>query len=393
MSIQVVCSCKTVYSQTKHVCPKCGKPKKDRGTRYQAVVREGGRRTRKHTRFASTMAEARQAEQAIRAKLHQGVDPAAARKGITLGSVFERYIARAQHPNTKESKISWPKDQQRWKDYLAADFGNRRMDAITQDDVLEFLTRLESRHSHLGKPLAPATRRHILVLLQRLYHWSKHVEIYFGRNPTSGLTIEVDNERGKVFTEDQAAMVLTALEELASSGQSLTERMCGLALMFSLLTGRRRGEVSALKWKTVDLDAGVMTAKKTKNGKDVTVPIEAEVVNILRRAKDMSLEGVLHVFHQSDGRSLYNPMEYRWGLIRKRLEIPSYRIHDMRHTFATWTQRAIGLVASMALTGHKTISAALVYQHPEEDLLRKGAAAVAERAGLRNGTQDDTLKG
>ena len=81
-------------------------------------------------------------------------------------------------------------------------------------------------------------------------------------------------------------------------------------------------------------------------------------------------------------------MEYRWGIIRERLKLPGYRIHDMRHTFATWSRRAIGLVASMALTGHKTISAALLYEHTEEDVLRKGAAAVAERAGLRNGNPE-----
>ncbi|MGE4337409.1 MAG: tyrosine-type recombinase/integrase [Pigmentiphaga sp.] len=388
MAILVVCACKTVYSEKKRVCPKCGKAKKDRGTRYQVVIREGGRGTRKHTAYANTMAEARQVEQEIRAKLHRGVNPAAARKGITVGSVFERYLKSAQHPDTEEAKISWNKDLQRWNDYLAPDFGNRRMDAVTRDDVLDFLKKLKSQNSRLGKPLAPATRRHILVLLQRLYNWSRSAEIYFGRNPASKLTIDVHNKKGKVFKPEQATEVLAAFEELASSGKTLTERMCGLALMFCLLTGRRRGEVSALEWETVDLDTGMMTAMKTKSGEDVTVPIEAEVVKILRRAKDMGLDGASLVFHQSDGKSLYNPMEYRWGIIRERLKLPGYRIHDMRHTFATWSRRAIGLVASMALTGHKTISAALLYEHTEEDVLRKGAAAVAERAGLRNGNTE-----
>jgi len=121
MAILVVCACKTVYSQTKCVCPKCGKPKKDRGVRYQVVVREGGRRTRKHTRYADTLAEGKEADQQIRNQLCSNINPAAARKGITLGEIFRRYIALAQHPNADEHKRSWKKDDQRWRDYLAAE--------------------------------------------------------------------------------------------------------------------------------------------------------------------------------------------------------------------------------------------------------------------------------
>jgi len=92
MAILVVCSCKTVYSQTKRVCPKCGQQKKDRGTRYQAVVREGGRGTGKHTRFADALAEAREAESLIRKQLDSNTNPSAARRGLTVGESFRRYI-------------------------------------------------------------------------------------------------------------------------------------------------------------------------------------------------------------------------------------------------------------------------------------------------------------
>jgi len=383
MAILVVCSCKTVFSEKKRGCPKCGKPKKDRGTRYQVVVREGGRGTRKHTSYANTMAEAKQVELEIRAKLGRGVNPAAARKGTTLGSIFERYLARARHPDADESKKSWRKDKQRWQDYLEPDFGNRRMDAITKDDILEYLTKLKTIPSQRGKPLAAATRKHILTVLQRLYNWAAEEKIYMGHNPTAKIKIKVANESGRVLPPEHVAPVMNALEGLAGKGATHTERMCGLGLILCLLTGRRLGEVCALEWDTIDLDRGMLTAKDTKSGEDVTVPIEIEVVELLRRAKAMAASGASLVFHQANGRSIYHPMEYRWRLVREQVELPGFRIHDMRHTFATWSRRAIGLVASMSLTGHKTISAALIYEHTEEDLLRKGAAEVAMRAGLR----------
>lgn len=164
MAILVVCACKAVYSQKKRVCPKCGKPKKDHGTRYQVVVREGGRGTRKHTRFADTLAEAKEAEQKIRNQLDSNINPAAARKGITLGMIFRRYIALAQDSNAVEYKSSWNKDDQRWHDYLAPTFDNRRADAVARQDILDFLKALEGKRSRVGKPLASATRRHALHL-------------------------------------------------------------------------------------------------------------------------------------------------------------------------------------------------------------------------------------
>jgi len=142
MSILVVCSCKAVYSQKKPVCPKCGSPKKERGTRYQVVIREGGRGTRKHTRFANTLAEAKEAELRIRNQLDSNINPAAVKKGITVGEIFRSYIEFAKNPNAREHKTSWKKDEQRWRDYLAPDFDNRRADAISRDDVLAFLKKL-----------------------------------------------------------------------------------------------------------------------------------------------------------------------------------------------------------------------------------------------------------
>jgi len=123
-AILIGCSCKAVYSQKKRVCPKCGKPKKDCGTR-------------KHTRYTDTLAEARETELPIRKQLDSRINPAAARRGLTVGELFRRYITLAQHPNAKEYKRSWKKDEQRWRDCLAAAFDNRRIDSISREDAVQ----------------------------------------------------------------------------------------------------------------------------------------------------------------------------------------------------------------------------------------------------------------
>lgn len=351
MAILVVCACKTVNSQTKRVCPKCGKPKKDRGTRYQVVVREGGRGTRKHTRYTDTLAEAKEAEQRIRNQLDININPAAARKGITLGEIFRRYIALAQDPNAVEHKFSWRKDYQRWRDYLAASFGNRRFDAISRQDILDFLKELESRQSRVSKPLAPTTRRHALHLLQRLYNWAKSENIYTGFDPTAKVTIAVDNKIGRVLKPEEAQRVLAALGEYAAEDRPLSDRMFALGIQCALLTGRRFGEVCTLLKDRVDREQEDASFYDQKNKKWLTVPVSKEALGVIEQAEAIGLEDSPLVFHREEGKNVYSTMQYEWGKLRERLGLVGFRIHDFRHTFATWTKRQVGLLASMGLTG------------------------------------------
>ncbi|MBU1041094.1 MAG: site-specific integrase [Proteobacteria bacterium] len=389
MSILVVCSCKAVYSQKKPVCPKCGSPKKERGTRYQVVIREGGRGTRKHTRFANTLAEAKEAEQRIRNQLSNNINPRAARKGITVGEIFRRYIMLAQHPNADEYKTSWKKDEQRWRDYLAASFDNRRLDAICRQDILDFLTALEKRQSRVGKPLAPATRRHALHLMQRLYNWAREQNIYTGYNPTAKVAVTVINDVGRVLQPVEIQAFLTGLASLGAEGRPLVDRMCALGLLFALLTGRRLGEICTLRRDKANQEDEEATFWDEKNNKWLTVPISPESLAIIQQADMIGLKDADLVFHREEGKGIYNQMEYRWEKLRDTIGLSGFRIHDFRHTFATWTKRKIGLLASMGLTGHTTITNARRYEHTDDDVLRRGVAAVAERAGLRNGAQDD----
>lgn len=389
MSILVVCSCKAVYSQKKPVCPKCGSPKKERGTRYQVVIREGGRGTRKHTRFANTLAEAKEAELRIRNQLDSNINPAAVKKGITVGEIFRSYIEFAKNPNAREHKTSWKKDEQRWRDYLAPDFDNRRADAISRDDVLAFLKKLGCRQSRVGKPLAPATRRHALHLLQRLYNWAKKQKKYTGHNPTTDVLITVKNEVGRALSPIEAQTILATLAEFGAEEQPLTDRMCALGLQFALLTGRRLGEICTLRKDRVNREDEEAAFWDEKNDCWLTVPISSEALAIITQADAIGLKDATLVFTRDDGKSIYNQMQYKWRKIRDTIGLQGFRIHDFRHTFATWVKRRIGLLASMGLTGHTTITHARRYEHTEGDVLRRGVDAVAERAGLRNGVQDD----
>jgi integrase len=69
--------------------------------------------------------------------------------------------------------------------------------------------------------------------------------------------------------------------------------------MFSVYTGARRGEVLALRWKDIDVDAGAVTIrrsltdvqqqrefKKRKNDRSLTITLSKSILTVLREHRE-----------------------------------------------------------------------------------------------------------
>src|SRR5262249_58020189 len=87
-------------------------------------------------------------------------------------------------------------------------------------------------------------------------------------------------------------------------------------VLFALLCGLRRGEITALRWRNVDLDAGQLAIvesteqtskttrlKETKTGRARTVALPSLVVDELRRHRIEQAEELLKIGIRQDGES------------------------------------------------------------------------------------------
>jgi len=129
--------------------------------------------------------------------------------------------------------------------------------------------------------------------------------------------------------------------------------------MVAVLCGLRRGEIAALRWRSVDLVNaqlaviesaeqmnGSVRLKETKSGRARTVALSATVVEELKnhrlqQAQDMLLLGVRltdtgFVAALEDG----SPMQptlitHEWVRIISGTALPRIRFHDLRHAHAT----------------------------------------------------------
>jgi integrase len=132
-----------------------------------------------------------------------------------------------------------------------------------------------------------------------------------------------------------------------------------VAVLLALLCGLRRGEITALRWRNVDLEGAQLAIvesteqtsktirlKETKTGRARTVALPSLVVDELRRHRIEQAQELLQIGIRQDGESFVyaredgQPMQPRslthaWDQFRARTTLPRIRFHDLRHSHAT----------------------------------------------------------
>jgi len=131
-------------------------------------------------------------------------------------------------------------------------------------------------------------------------------------------------------------------------------------VLLAVLCGLRRGEITALRWRSVDLSRGQLSVaesteqttkgtrlKETKNGRARTVALPSLVVEELRRHRVCQAEELLrvgvgmtdqsYIVAREDGCPLQpNSLTHEFvRILAKATDVPRIRFHDLRHTHAT----------------------------------------------------------
>jgi len=205
--------------------------------------------------------------------------------------------------------------------------------------------------------------------------------------------------------------VILAIEQVKALLPALTGRPIYAPAVVALFTGIRRGELLALRWSNVDLDASValvrealeetkagvrFKAPKTKNGvRDITLP--DLVVEVLRDHRRQQLEQrlALGVGKLPDDALVFpgpngGPQSPRdlstlWAQEAARVSLESVTFHALRHTHASQLIDAgVDIVTISRRLGHASPNVTLaIYAHLFRKSDDKAAQAInAALAGL-----------
>jgi integrase len=141
-----------------------------------------------------------------------------------------------------------------------------------------------------------------------------------------------------------------------------------------LLTGARLGEIITLEQSAVDFERGSARLADSKTGPK-TLRLGAAALDVIARAPRT---GKL-VFPDGKGRPLYRSrIERVWWSIRDRAGIPDVRLHDLRHTYASWGAMGGASMPMLgALLGHRAVNTTARYAHLRDDPVHQVAETIS----------------
>ena len=257
------------------------------------------------------------------------------------------------------------------------------------------------------KGLAPATVRQIHAVIRRALRQGV-IWKWLPSNPAALAS------PGRMDTAEHTPPLPPAVLRLIDAGAGSRNPDLGLFLRLAAATGARRGELCALRWRDVDLDAGELRIERsvieladgstvertTKTKKPRRLRLDPETVEALldhRRTwgarlavLKLHLSPTAHLFSSSsDGSTPMRPAAATQAFrrLRARAGIDG-RLHDLRHFHATQllSQQTPVKTVSVRL-GHANASTTLrIYAHAlEAD--DQGAAATIGRTLARDPIQ------
>lgn len=268
------------------------------------------------------------------------------KRELTLGELMEEYLE--QHAK-KENK-SWEYDEQQFRRY-ASHWANRRITTLTREEINKLHIRLKEERG-----LYSANR--LLTLLRTLYNKAIEWERFDGRNPTHGIRKYRERERQRYITAEEMPGFLQALE--AEPDQDFKDYV-----LLSLFTGLRQSNVLGMRWSQISFQEKTYVIPCTKNGDPHVAHLIDQSIDILERRHRNRLKGSDCVFpnprNPTEPRRRY---QYVWTKFLKKAGIENLRMHDLRHTFATWMANTGADMAVMQKAlGHKQPRMTLRYAH------------------------------
>ena len=150
-----------------------------------------------------------------------------------------------------------------------------------------------------------------------------------------------------------------------------------------LQTGLRTSEFLGLRWKDVDLKAGVLTIPRSKHGESRHVPLTSDVRAIISR-RPRSLDAAALIFSNSLGNTDLHWAEKDFPEAVAEAEMQDFRLHGTRHTSASrLAKEGVDLLTIKELGGWKTLSMVQRYAHIPPGASAPGDRTAGHAGGLR----------
>jgi integrase len=281
------------------------------GTRYPARIKIG-----EPGPHGMPLADARDRARELMAD-PGALEPPEQAKADTVATMAAEYVARHLKRNTR-----------RWRDaeqMLARDvlpkWGTRLAVDIARRDVLDLTDNIMER--------SPVSANRVLSLIRRMFNWSLERGIVEA-NPAAGIKQpHREQPRDRALSAGEIKALWGAWEAMGYPFGTIQQLL--------LLTAQRRGEVAAMRWDQLDLQAGAwrLTSADTKTAKEHVLPLSPQVLDILRNVPQFAGSVLLFPANRYSSDRPVSGFSKAKVATDRLSGVSEWTWHDLRRTAAT----------------------------------------------------------
>ena len=322
-----------------------------------------------------TVDQARQEAKNLLASVRLGKDPLAERaaevSSPTLSELAGKFLR--DHVDAKRKAQTRREYRRLFDKVILPAIGKKRADDITRSEI-------SALHQRIGAQ-TPTQANRVVAILSSMLSWGMHQGLVKERpNPATGIEKFREASKERFLSNEELYRLGTVLRDAEEKGLPLpngrimqVSPYVTAAIRLALFTGCRIGEILHLQWSEIDFDRATATLGDSKVGRRVVIlaPPAIAALNTLERIGQYVIVG-------RDPDKPRADIKRAWIVIRAAAGLEDVRLHDLRHTHASYGASAgIGLPIIGKLLGHTQAATTARYAHLADDPVRLAAGRVA----------------
>lgn len=327
----------------------------------------GTQRQHKIGRFEDiTFEQAKKAAKVLRSEVVLGGNPAAQKEQRKAIPTYKELAH--QHLTHARATLRRPENTEvNLRLHLLPRWGKQRLTDIKSQDVTKWLA------EKAAEGLMPATVEKIRVVFSRSFELARQWNIPGGEhNPVRGSPRpKYDNARSVYLTVDDVPRILKA------AGKSRNKQLKSIFQLL-LYTGVRKSELLQAKWQHINLERREWLIPLSKTGKARHVPLSQAAIDVIEKLP--RFEKCPYLVPNPKTKKPYDCIKRAWDTVREEAGVPDVRIHDLRHSAASFMINAgVDLYAVGRVLGHADHKSTMRYSHLANETLIAAVEAGAAK--------------